>query len=64
MNSDLKYARHMQCKLDTFRVEARKYLRAVIEIEKEFSLQPGENIDLEKIKMGHKPHSREINIRK
>lgn len=36
--------RNMQCKLDTFRGEFKKYFKAVREIEKEYGLKAGENI--------------------
>lgn len=34
----------MQCRLDTFRKEMRKYLAAIKEIENEYGLKAGEDI--------------------
>ena len=51
---DIKYAKHMQSKLDIFRIELRRILPVIKEIEDEFRLKPGENIDLNKIRNNKK----------
>lgn len=53
-NIDIKYAKHIQSKLDIFRRELRKILPVIKEIEKEFDLKPGENINFNKIRNNKK----------